>query len=73
MKLTDIIIARAIQNSIQDARRICIGACGIDDLGDTVVPSAELVDLSNNKLNNICKLYEQFPCAWWIYLSANNV
>jgi hypothetical protein len=72
-EITEDLLIKASKNSPNDVKTIILRRLGIGGCGTTVVSHVECVDLSNNDLQTMIRLFHQFPSGWWFNLSGNTV
>ena len=71
--LTLQIISKSVKCNFNDALCMVVNHAGIGNYGTQQLPTLFLIDLSINDLRNLNGLFFNFPSAWWIYLSNNQV
>jgi hypothetical protein len=72
-EITEELLLRASKSSPNDIKTLILRRIGIGGCGATVVSNVECVDLSNNDLQTMLRLFQQFPSGWWFNLSGNTV
>jgi hypothetical protein len=72
-EITEELLLRASKSSPNDIKTLILRRIGIGGCGATVLSHVECVDLSNNDLQTMLRLFQQFPSGWWFNLSGNTV
>lgn len=74
MELTQDLIAASLQYNVSNSQQLLLRKKNIISIANNFcLEEILLLDLSDNRIETIHNLFEQFPSAWWIYLSNNKI